>query len=111
MCVYPIDTSGETRQISTSGQRDRVAAADLIWAAGLAKSRGEAKRLLGQSAVEVDQQRHSEPWIQLRDGTVIRVADAASLAWRIWTNASDEDERYVPVGGGFKPPLPVKEAT
>ena len=73
VCVYPIDTSGETRQISPSEQRDRVAAVDLIWAAGLAKSKGEAKRLLSQSAVEVDERRHREPWIQLRDGAVIRV--------------------------------------
>ena len=73
MCVYPIDTSDETRQISPSEQRDRVAAVDLIWAAGLAKSKGEAKRLLSQSAVEVDERRHREPWIQLRDGAVIRV--------------------------------------
>ncbi len=73
VCVYPIDTSDETRQISPSEQRDRVAAVDLIWAAGLAKSKGEAKRLLSQSAVEVDERRHREPWIQLRDGAVIRV--------------------------------------
>ena len=71
--LYPIDTPGEARQVNPSGRRDRIAAADLIWAAGLAKSKGEAKRLLAQSAVEVDQERHREPWIQLRDGAVIRV--------------------------------------
>ena len=71
--VFPIDTPHEARQITPYGERDQVATADLIWAAGLAKSKGEAKRLLSQSAVEVDQQRHREPWIQLRDGAVIRV--------------------------------------
>ena len=87
VCVYPIDTSGETRQISPSEQRDRVAAVDLIWAAGLAKSKGEAKRLLSQSAVEVDQRRHREPWIQLRDGAVIRVGR------RRFARLADLDER------------------
>ena len=71
--VYPIDTPGEARQLTPSGQRDRVAAADLIWAAGLAKSKGEAKRLLIQSAVQVDQLRHMEYWLKLRHGAVIQV--------------------------------------
>ncbi len=87
VCVYPIETSGEARQLTPSGQRDRVAAVDLIWAAGLAKSKGEAKRLLSQSAVEVDQRRHREPWIQLRDGAVIRVGR------RRFARLADLDER------------------
>ena len=71
--ISPDDADLGTRQINSSEQRDRVSIADLIWASGLAKSKGEAKRLLAQSAVEVDQVRHCEPWIQLRDGVVIRV--------------------------------------
>ena len=71
--VYSDDASVGTKEINSSEQSDRVAVADLIWAAGLAKSKGEAKRLLAQSAVQVDQQRHRDPWIQLRDGAVIQV--------------------------------------
>ncbi len=71
--VYQISGSCGAREINCTGEGDQVTASDLIWAAGLAKSKGEAKRLLAQSAVEVDQVRHREPWIQLRDGVVIRV--------------------------------------
>lgn len=73
VCVYPQGDAAESKEINSSEQPDRVAVADLIWAAGLAKSKGEAKRLLAQSAVQVDQQRHRDPWIQLRDGAVIQV--------------------------------------
>ena len=71
--ICPDDTTADTRVINPSGRSDQVATADLIWAAGLAKSKGEAKRLLAQSAVEVDQVRHREPLIQLRHGVVIKV--------------------------------------
>ena len=71
--VGPIGATDGVRQINPSGEPGRVGVADLIWAAGLAKSKGEAKRLLAQSAVEVDQVRQQEPWMQLRDGAVIRV--------------------------------------
>ena len=71
--VYQISELCEGREINCTGESHQVATADLIWAAGLAESKGEAKRLLAQSAVEVDQVRHRDPRIQLRDGTVIRV--------------------------------------
>ncbi len=67
------DNSSAVREINLSGQCDQVSTTDLIWAAGLAKSKGEAKRLLAQSAVEVDQVRHREPTVRLRHGVVIRV--------------------------------------
>ena len=73
VCVYPQGDTSESKEINSSEQPDRVAVADLIWAAGLAKSKGEAKRLLAQSAVQIDEQRHRNPWIQLRDGAVIQV--------------------------------------
>ncbi len=71
--VFPIDAPREAKQIKSYRERDQVATADLIWAAGLTKSKGEAKRLLSQSAVQIDQQRHRDPWLQLRHGAVIQV--------------------------------------
>ena len=71
--VFPIDAPNEARQINPYRERDQVATADLIWAAGLAKSKGEAKRLLIQSAVQIDQNRHLEYSLKLRHGAVIQV--------------------------------------
>ena len=64
----------EARQINPYRERESsFATADLIWAAGLAKSKGEAKRLLIQSAVQIDQNRHLEYSLKLRHGAVIQV--------------------------------------
>ena len=73
VCIYPSLDATDNREINSHDQQDRVAVTDLIWAAGLAKSKGEAKRLLAQSAVQVDKQRQREPLLQLRDGAVIQV--------------------------------------
>ena len=71
--IYPSSDPTRAQPITPSGESDRVSVPDLLWAAGLAKSKGEAKRLLSQSAIQVDQQRHRDPWIQLRHGAVIQV--------------------------------------
>ena len=71
--IHPSAETTDARRINVAGDADRVSVSDLIWAAGLAKSKGEAKRLLSQSAVQVDQQRHRDPWLQLRHGAVIQV--------------------------------------
>ena len=71
--IHPSAETTDARLINVAGDADRVSVSDLIWAAGLAKSKGEAKRLLSQSAVQIDQQRHRDPWLQLRHGAVIQV--------------------------------------
>ena len=71
--VFPIDAPLEARQINPYGERDQVSTADLIWAAGLARSKGEAKRLLIQSAVQLNQRQHLKYSLKLRHGAVIQV--------------------------------------
>ena len=71
--VFPIDAPNEARHINLYRERDQVSTADLIWAAGLAKSKGEANRLLIQSAVQLDQRRHLKYSLKLRHGAVIQV--------------------------------------
>ena len=67
------EAEGEGTRINVLAESCQVGTADLIWAAGLAKSKGEAKRLLSQSAVEVDQDRYAAAAVELRDGTIIKV--------------------------------------
>ena len=50
-----------------------VYSADLLWAAGIIKSRAEAKRLILQGAVEIDGQRVSGEITSIKDGSVIKV--------------------------------------
>ena len=73
MSIYGPGAEGEGTRINVLAESCQVGTADLIWAAGLAKSKGEAKRLLSQSAVEVDQDRYAAAAVELRDGTIIKV--------------------------------------
>ncbi len=74
VCVVRSDgVHGEEARREAPIQGGLVATADLIWAAGLAKSKSEAKRLLAQSAVEIDEARHTGASVALRNGAVIRV--------------------------------------
>ncbi len=50
-----------------------IHAADILTAAALAESRGEAKRLLSQGAVEIDGQRVTTTEVTVRGGSVLRV--------------------------------------
>ena len=71
--IYRPGNDNQVTHIDVSGHPGEVATVDLIWAAGLAKSKGEAKRLISQAAVEIDQQRYDAPSVALKDGTVIKV--------------------------------------
>ena len=71
--IYRPGNDNQVTHIDVSDHPGEVATVDLIWAAGLAKSKGEAKRLISQAAVEIDQQRYDAPSVALKDGTVIKV--------------------------------------
>ena len=62
-----------------------IHAADILTAAALAESRGEAKRLLSQGAVEIDGQRVTTTEVTVRGGSVLRVGK------RRWVRIVDAD--------------------
>jgi len=45
----------------------------ILVTAGVAKSKGEARRLLSQDAIEVDGKRVNEPMVAVKDGSIIKV--------------------------------------
>jgi tyrosyl-tRNA synthetase len=55
-----------------SGEGNVVDATDLITASGIAPSKSEAKRLIGQGAVQEDGEKLTGNQIQVRDGLVLR---------------------------------------
>jgi tyrosyl-tRNA synthetase len=70
--IRPLGEDG--RESAVDGvEAGQVALADLLAAAGLAPSKAEAKRLVAQGAVEVDQHKPDSPSIALKEGLVIKV--------------------------------------
>ncbi len=67
--------NGPAAGTPNNGRSDSVTvqAADLLLRTGMAESRGEAKRLISQGAVEVDGLRISGTTAQVRDGSVLKV--------------------------------------
>jgi tyrosyl-tRNA synthetase len=65
--------------------RFNVSLPDLIVASGIAQSRGEAKRLIGQGGVEIDGRRVTEAQATVADGTVLRAGK------RRWVRIIDTD--------------------
>jgi tyrosyl-tRNA synthetase len=80
------DTIAFTDEDEIEVQRDIIS---LLVEAGLAKSRSEANRLLGQGAIEVDGKKVSTSIVSLKDGSIIkvgkrrflRVVDSAKRKW------------------------------
>lgn len=85
--IYCSTRNGGVTNINWSSTSGLVDTADLIWAAGLTNSKGEAKRLLSQNAVEVDGKRYQDTRIEMTDGKVIKVGR------RRYVRLSDLDKR------------------
>jgi tyrosyl-tRNA synthetase len=64
-----------------------VQTVDILSATGMAESRAEAKRLIGQSAVELDGQRVTGTAVAVSDGSILRVGK------RRWVKIVDSDAR------------------
>ena len=69
----PVDGGGAREAAAVDRELGTLNAVELIYGAGLVSSRNEAKRLLSQGAVEVDQRKLSSPSVAIKDGTVIKV--------------------------------------
>jgi tyrosyl-tRNA synthetase len=67
------ERAGRAVTVKEAGDAATVYSADLVVAAGMAKSRGEAKRLILQGAVEVDRQKVTGDSVSIRNGSIIRV--------------------------------------
>ena len=48
-------------------------AIEVLWAAGIVKSRSEAKRLLLQGAIEIDGKKVTSNMVHIRDGSIIKI--------------------------------------
>ena len=64
-----------------------VYAADVLLATEMVKSRGEAKRLILQGAVEIDERRVTSDTASIRDGSIIKVGK------RRWVKIVDADDK------------------
>ncbi len=69
----PVDGGSAREAAAVDRELGTLSAVELIYGAGLVSSRNEAKRLLSQGAVEVDQHKLSSPSVAIKDGTVIKV--------------------------------------
>jgi len=79
--------AGPAAGTANVGRSDSVTvqASDLLLRTGMAESRGEAKRLITQGAVEVDGRRMSGTTADVRDGSVLKVGK------RRWVRIVDAD--------------------
>lgn len=79
--------AGPSAGTTNMGRSDSVTvqASDLLLRTGMAESRGEAKRLITQGAVEVDGRRISGTTADVRDGSVLKVGK------RRWVRIVDAD--------------------
>jgi tyrosyl-tRNA synthetase len=79
--------AGPSAGTTNMGRSDSVTvqASDLLLRTGMAESRGEAKRLITQGAVEVDGRRMSGTTADVRDGSVLKVGK------RRWVRIVDAD--------------------
>jgi len=64
---------GRGAAVKETGDSVRVHSADVMLAAAMAKSRGEAKRLILQGAVEIDGQKVTGDSVCMKDGSIVKV--------------------------------------